>query len=158
MYMHVQYVIRDLHMFLAHSTVDPELADKVLRSNTVLINKSAIDVSDLAESLFEKDIVNEKEKKEAANKLWSDEERLSKLMDIVRATVSLNGEVFTEFLEILSKGKRSEKDLADKLKKCYDEMSKYKITLLLLNIIYTAHERLGLIKEKQMKVKIGHIN
>ena len=134
--MHVQYVIRDLHMFLAHSTVDPELADKVLRSNTVLINKSAIDVSDLAESLFERDIISEKEKKEAANKLWSDEERLSKLMDIVRATVSGNGEVFTEFLEILSKGKRSEKDLADKLKKCYDEMGKYKITLLLLHNYY----------------------
>ena len=136
MYIHVQYVIHDLHVFLAHSTVDPELAVEVLRSNTVLINKSAIDVSDLAESLFEKDIINEKEKKEAANKLWPDEERLSTLMDIVRATVSGNGEVFTEFLEILSKGKRSEKDLADKLKRCYDEMGKYKITLLLLHIIY----------------------
>ena len=107
------------------STVDPELASKVLQSNTVLISNSAIDVSALAESLFARNIISEKQKKEATNKLWSDEERLSTLMGIVRATVSGNGKVFTEFLEILSKGTIGEKALADKLKKCYDEMSKY---------------------------------
>ena len=53
-------------LFLAHSTVNPVLPDKGLCSN---INKSPIDVPDFAET-FERNIVSDKEKKEATNKLW----------------------------------------------------------------------------------------
>ena len=52
-------------LFLAHSTVNPVLPDKALCSN---INESLIDVPDFAES-FERNIISDKEKKEATNKL-----------------------------------------------------------------------------------------
>ena len=67
-------------------------------------------------------IISEKEKEDASNPHISREDRLDKLMNIVRATVRGNGHVFVQFIDILrAAGTVAEIDLANHLEACYHQ-------------------------------------
>ena len=92
----------------------------VLRENNGAILSSGIDVPLLASKLLEIEIIDEKDNREACNELRSENERLSSLMNTVRATVRGNDDVFFEFTDVLRRrNRKAEKDLAEKLEDQY---------------------------------------
>ena len=78
---------------------------------------TSIDVHWLADRLFEKNIISENEKREATDTITgcTTYQRISTLLDIVRATVKLDISVFHQFIDILSNGTRREITLSEKL-------------------------------------------
>ena len=82
---------------------DSKSAYKALQVNTRSIIEATIDVQELADKLFERRIINEGERKKATDRLcgMTAEERLGRLLEVIRASVKLNGNVFDQFVNIL---------------------------------------------------------
>ena len=82
---------------------NPKSAYKALQVNTRLIIEADIDVQELADKLLERGIINEGERRKATDRLcgMTAEERLGRLLEVIRASVKLNGNVFDQFVNIL---------------------------------------------------------
>ena len=94
------------------------IAHKVKMDNIPLIKESKISLISLANKLSSKKIINETERNEATgtHTVLSADERMDKLLNLVKITVKLKGKVFGDFLEILREEDNLRADaLADKL-------------------------------------------
>ena len=82
---------------------NPQSAYKALQVNTRLIIEAGMDVQELADKLLERGIINEGERRRATDRLcgMTAEERLGRLLEVIRASVKLNGNVFDQFINIL---------------------------------------------------------
>ena len=99
-----------------------DVAHKVMMDNIPLIKESQISLVSLANKLSSKKIINETERKEATdtNTVLSADERMDKLLNLVKITIKLKGKVFGDFLEILREEDNVRADaLADKLEEEY---------------------------------------
>ena len=95
--------------------------------NITLIKSYKIDLQFLVDKLFEKKIINARQKSEVIDELTgrSVAERMNKLLEFLMTSISVDGEDFGIFLEILKEEgtKRCEK-LAKKLMDAYSEKLK----------------------------------
>ena len=105
-------------------TFRPDVAYRVMTQNITLIKSYKIDLQYLADKLFEKKIINTRQKSEVTDGLTgrSANERMNKLLEFLMTSISVDGEDFGIFLEILKEEgtKRCEK-LAKKLMDAYNE-------------------------------------
>ena len=95
-----------------------------MTENIAVIKSHGIDLQFLADKLFEKEIINERQKKEATDELIgrSIAERMNKLFEILMTSINVNGEDFGIFLQILNEeGTRRCKNLANNLMDAYNE-------------------------------------
>uniref|UniRef100_A0A1X7U115 RNA helicase n=1 Tax=Amphimedon queenslandica TaxID=400682 RepID=A0A1X7U115_AMPQE len=99
-----------------------DVAHQVMLDNISLIKESQISLVSLANKLSSKKIINETDRKEATDThtVLSADERMDKLLNLVKVTIKLEGKVFGDFLEILKEEDNVRADaLADKLEKEY---------------------------------------
>ena len=100
---------------------------RVMTENITLIKSYRIDLQYLADKLFEKKIINTRQKSEVTDGLTrsSADERMNKLLEFLMTSISVDEEDFGIFLEILKEEgtKRCEK-LAKKLMDAYNEKLK----------------------------------
>ena len=93
-----------------------------MTENIVLIKETQINLHFLADKLLEKNIINGRERSEVTDEhcgLTADQ-RLHKLLNIIIESISIEGEVFGIFLDILrEEGTRRTIKLADKLLQKY---------------------------------------
>ena len=112
---------------LIGGTFRSDLASRVMTENITLIKSYRIDLQYLADKLFEKKIINARQKSEVTDGLIrsSADERLDKLLEFLMTSISVDGEDFGIFLETLKEEgtKRCEK-LAKKLMDAYNEKLK----------------------------------
>ena len=98
-----------------------------MTENIAVIKSQEIDLQFLADKLFEKEIINARQKKEVTDELTghSVAERTNKLLEFLMTSISVDREDFGIFLEILKEEgtKRCEK-LAKKLMDAYNEKLK----------------------------------
>ena len=105
-------------------TFKSDVACKVMTENIAEIKSHGIDLQFLADKLFEKEIINGRQKKEVTDELTgrSVAERMNKLFEILMTSISVDGEDFCIFLEILKEeGTKRCKKLAKKLMDAYNE-------------------------------------
>ena len=98
-----------------------------MTENIVEIKSHGIDLQFLADKLFEKEIINTRQKKEVTDELTtrSAAERMNKLLELLMTSISVNGEDFGIFVEILKEeGTKKCKKLAKKLRDSYNEKLK----------------------------------
>lgn len=108
--------------YLIVETYKSEIAHQVIVESISQIKEAQIDLVSFANKLLEKKIINENERKEAIDKLTgsSADDRMVKLLDIVKVSIKLKGKVFGDFLEILKEeGNIRTEALAEKLEKNY---------------------------------------
>ena len=107
--------------------IGSDAAYRVMTENTILIKSYRIDLQFLADKLFEKKIINARQKSEVTDELTrsSADERMNKLLEFLMTSISVDEEDFDIFLEILKEEgtKRCEK-LAKKLMDAYNEKLK----------------------------------
>ena len=99
-----------------------DVAHKVMMDNIPLIKESQISLVSLANKLSSKKIINETERKEVTDThtVLSADERMDKLLNLLKITIKLKGKVFGDFLEILREEDNVRADaLADKLEEEY---------------------------------------
>ena len=96
-----------------------------------------LDLHSLGSKLFSLEIISENDWKQLTDDYTGKraEERMSCLLDIVRATVRSNRTVFNQFVMILSGGSQREKDLAERLIKSYQGNEASNLVLMQLQII-----------------------
>ena len=108
-------------------TFRSDVAYKVMTENIAVIKSHGIDLQFLADKLFEKKIINARQKKEVTDELTgrSVPERTNKLLEFLMTSISVDGEDFGIFLELLKEEgtKRCDK-LAKKLMDAYSEKLK----------------------------------
>ena len=105
-------------------TFRPNAAYEVMTENIAVIKSHGIDLQFLADKLFEKKIINARMKSEVTDKLTgrSVAERTNKLLEFLMTSISVDGEDFGIFLEILEEeGTRRCARLAKKLMDAYNE-------------------------------------
>ena len=94
-----------------------------MMENITLIKSYRIDLQFLVDKLFEKKIINARQKSEVTDGLTgiSADERMNKLLELLMTSISVDEEDFDIFLEILKEEgtKRCEK-LAQKLMDAYN--------------------------------------
>ena len=98
-----------------------------MTENIAVIKSHGIDLQFLADKLFEKEIINGRQKKEVTDELTarSVPERMNKLLELLMTSISVDGEDFGIFLEILKEeGTKKCKKLAKKLMDDYSEKLK----------------------------------
>ena len=99
------------------------VALQVLSINNDLIRK--IDLKYLVDKMLQKHIITDDQKRsivsDRMNCLGGDE-RMDKLLDILKDTVAVNGSIFTWFIEILDHHTVMSQGIAKKLKEKYDEV------------------------------------
>ena len=104
-----------------------DAAYRVMAENITLIKSYRIDVQFLAHNLFEKKIINARQKTKVTDELTgiSADERMNRLLELLMASIRVDEEDFGIFLEILKEEgtKRCEK-LAKKLMDAYNEKLK----------------------------------
>ena len=105
-------------------TFRSDVAYQVMKENIAVIKSHGIDLQFLADKLFGERIINDRQRKEVTDELTgrSVAERTNKLFEILMASISVDGEDFGIFLELLEKEgtKRCEK-LAKKLMDAYNK-------------------------------------
>ena len=97
-----------------------------MTKNIALIKNHGIELQFLADKLFEKEIINTKQKKKVTDELTrcSVDERMNGLFEILMTSISVDGEDFGIFLEILrEEGTKKCKKLAKKLMDAYNEIN-----------------------------------
>ena len=108
-------------------TFRSDVAYEVMTENIAVIKSHGIDLQFLADKLFEKKIINARQKSKVTDELTgrSVAERTNKLFEILMTSISVDGEDFGIFLELLKEEgtKRCEK-LAKKLMDAYSEKLK----------------------------------
>lgn len=96
-----------------------------------------LDLHSLGSKLFSLEIISENDWKRLTDDHTGKmaKERMSYLLDIVRATVRSNRTVFNQFVKILSEGSQREKDLAERLIKTYQGNEASNLVIMQLQII-----------------------
>ena len=105
-------------------TFRSDVAHKVMTENIAVIKSHGIDLQFLADKLFEKKIINARMKSEVTDELTghSVAERMDKLLEFLITCISVDGEDFGIFVEILKEeGTRRCARLAKKLMDVYNE-------------------------------------
>ena len=104
-------------------TFKSDVAYRVMTECTADIKSCRIDLVSLAEKLLQKKIINTKQKSKATdeNTGYSYDQRMDELLEIIKASVKVEGKVFGYILEIL---KDEDTILTNKM---YDDMmNKYR--------------------------------
>ena len=104
-------------------TYRSEVAYEVMTENLLLIKRAKVNHQFVAGKLLEKKIINARERDEVTDKQTgcTVDERMDRLLELITASISMNGEEFGVFLEILREEDTSRSiGLANKLKELYN--------------------------------------
>ena len=104
-------------------TYRSEVAYEVMTENLSLIKRAKVNHQFVADKLLEKKIINARERDEVTDKQTgcTIDERMDRLLELITASLSMNGEEFGIFLEILKQEDTSRSiGLASKLKELYN--------------------------------------
>ena len=105
-------------------TFIPDVAYRVMTENIALIKGAKVNLQFLADKLFEKKIINARHMNEVTDEFTgrSVAERTNKLLEFLMTSISVDGEDFGIFVEILEEeGTRRCARLAKKLMDAYNE-------------------------------------
>ena len=105
-------------------TFRPEVACRVMTENIALIKGAKVNLQFLAHKLLEKKIIDESEKGEVTDEHCgrTADQRMDKLLDLLTASIGLDGEDFGTFLDILkNQNNKRYINLAKKLLNVYKE-------------------------------------
>ena len=105
-------------------TFRPDVAYKVMTENIALIKGAKVNLQFLAHKLLEKKIIDESEKGEVTDEHSgrTADQRMDKLLDLLTASIRLDGEDFGVFLNILKdQDNKRYTNLAKKLLNVYKE-------------------------------------
>ncbi|XP_019852821.1 PREDICTED: uncharacterized protein LOC109582517 [Amphimedon queenslandica] len=106
-------------------TFRSDIAHRVMTECTSLIKNCGIDIHFLVDKLLENNIINAREKREITDGYTKHTagERMDELLHIISSSISMEGEVFGIFLDILrEEGTRRTIALADKLLEKYNNI------------------------------------
>ena len=108
-------------------TVKSNVACEVMNGKVSLIKSLGIDLYFLADKLLETKIINQRERKEVTDEHsgHTTDQRIDRLLNILIISISMNGNNFSTFLEILKdEGTSRSVELAKILTDDYKEKSK----------------------------------
>ena len=95
----------------------------MMTENLSLIKRAKVNHQFVADQLLEKKIINARERDEVTDKQTGRtvDERMDRLLELITASISVNGEEFGIFLEVLKEEDTSRSiGLANKLKELYN--------------------------------------
>ena len=99
----------------------------MMTENLLLIKRAKVNHQFVADKLLERKIINARERDEVTDKQTrcTVDERMDRLLELITASISMNGEEFGIFLEILREEDTSRSTgLANKLRKLHNEKLK----------------------------------
>ena len=110
-----------------------DVAASVIKYNISVIKRTKLHINHLTDGLFSRDIVSERDIDDIMSGQTYDE-KMSRLLNVVRATIEGDGAIFGQLMEIFEQeGSRRGKKLADTLKNKYNEGKVYNKIMALNN-------------------------